>query len=178
MRLQVLGAGPIGLLVVQLLRLVGVSRIHVIEPVAFRAQAALANGASSVSAGPDGALDATEGRGNDLVVEATNSPAGFGDAVLAARTGGRLVLVGIPDGNHYAAMPADVLRRRALGIKMSRRMCNVMPDAIRLVDDGAVNVDAMITHRYHGLHEVGRAFADQARLADGVIKSIVHTRRS
>ena len=71
-------------------------------------------------------------------------------------------------------MPADVLRRRALDIKMSRRMCNVMADSIRLVAEGKVNVDALITHRYHGLDEVGRAFADQARLADGVIKSVIH----
>ena len=96
---------------------------HLFRP--FRRQAALDHGASSVSAGPDGALDATEGRGSDLVIEATNSPAGFKDAVLAARTGGRLVLVGIPDGNTYAVCNFDIISGPFLThfSRMSRDLC-------------------------------------------------------
>jgi L-iditol 2-dehydrogenase len=33
------------------------------------------------------------------VIEATDSPFGFRDAVRAARIGGRVVLAGIPDGD-------------------------------------------------------------------------------
>ena len=51
------------------------------------------------------------------------------DAVSAARIGGRMVLVGIPDGDRYV-LPAAEARRRGLSIKFSRRMGVVYPRAI------------------------------------------------
>ena len=56
--------------------------------------------------------------GCPLVIEATNSPFGFRDAVRAARIGGRIVLVGIPDGDTYT-LPAAPARRRGLKIKFA-----------------------------------------------------------
>ncbi len=84
--------------------------------------------------------------GCPLVLEATNSPDGFRDAITAARIGARIVLVGIPDGNVYHLNAADA-RRRGLKIKFARRMGEVYPRAIGLVEEGRVDVVSMVSHR-------------------------------
>ena len=113
----------------------------------------------------------TGGEGVPLVVEATNSPHGFRDAVRAAGIGGRLVLVGIPDGDTYA-MPAAEARRRALGIKFARRMGEVYPRAIQLVASGKVDVASVVTHQ-PGLDEGPAAFAAHAADEAGRVKTII-----
>ena len=70
--------------------------------------------------------------GRPLVIEATNSPLGFRDAVLASRIGGRVVLAGIPDGDAYT-LSAWEARRRRLKIKFVRRMGDDFLRAIDLV---------------------------------------------
>jgi L-iditol 2-dehydrogenase len=71
------------------------------------------------------------------VIEATNSPHEFRDAVRASRIGGRVVLAGIPDGEAYT-LPASEARRRGLKIKFARRMGDDYPRAIELVASGRV----------------------------------------
>jgi len=102
----VLGCGPVGLGIIQLLRLSGCGEIYAVDPQPHRAALATTMGAVAAGSGCDLVLDATQGLGCDLVIEATNSPNGFIDAVKNTVIGGRIVLVGIPDGNHYAPLPA------------------------------------------------------------------------
>ena len=87
-----LGGGPIGLLILQVLKTVGAGEIHVIEPLARRRAAALELGANDVFATAKDFLDEAGKGGCPLVIEATNSPLGFRDAVRASRIGGRVVL--------------------------------------------------------------------------------------
>jgi len=110
--------------------------------------------------------------GCDLVIEATNSPHGFVDAVKASKIGARVVLAGIPDGNDYAPLSAAEARRRGLSVKFSRRMGTVYPRAIDLVDSNHVDVDLLVSHHFT-LDETPEAFAMQDEQADGLIKSIV-----
>jgi len=95
------------------------------------------------------------------------------DAVKASRIGARIVLVGIPDGDIYQPLTAADTRRRGLTIKFSRRMGEVYPRAIELVDKGEVDVDVMLTHHF-SLEQTPDAFALQADEAPGLIKSVVH----
>jgi L-iditol 2-dehydrogenase len=167
----VLGCGPIGLCLVQLARLAGADRVYAVDPVAYRAEAARRLGAHDVAAGFEAVRDWTGGRGADLVLEATNSPDGFHHAAEAARIGGRIVLAGIPDGDRYG-LPAALCRRKGLKVKFSRRMGHVYPRAIRLVSEGAVDVDSIVTHRF-GLEDAGQGFSLQADCRDGALKSII-----
>lgn len=171
-RVAVLGCGPIGLLIMQVLKVAGAGEILAIDPQPHRQAAALKLGATSAAADVSAIAGWTEGQGAPLVVEATNAPDGFRDAVLAARIGGRLVLVGIPDGDTYT-MPASGARRRALGIKFSRRMGDVYPRAIQLVASGAVNVVSMVTH-HPRLGSGPAAFAAHAANEPGRIKTIIY----
>ena len=119
-RVALLGAGPIGLLILQALRIAGADEVHVVEPQAHRRAATLDLGAADVAASVEEFLAGPVKGGCPLVVEATNSPAAFRDAVACSRIGGRVVLAGIPDGDAYA-LPASHARRRELEIAFVRR---------------------------------------------------------
>ena len=167
----VLGAGTIGLGILQLLRIAGIAEPFVVEPVAYRREKALALGAGKVVASVAELAAATGGRGVDLVLEATNSPEGFADATAAAAIGGRVVVVGIPDGNAYS-FEASTPRRKQLRITFSRRMNHVLPRAIRLVADGRLDPELWVSHRI-GLDGVPGALDLLANYRDGAIKIVV-----
>ncbi|MGA2493649.1 MAG: alcohol dehydrogenase catalytic domain-containing protein [Roseiarcus sp.] len=144
-RAAVLGAGPIGLLILQALKVAGAGEVYVVEPQAHRREMAMRFGAAAVGEAVADVAGWSEGKGFSLVVEATNNPLGFRDAVRAARIGGRVVLVGIPDGDVYT-LPAAEARRRGLKIRFSRRMVDAYPRAIELVASGRVDVASIVTH--------------------------------
>jgi L-iditol 2-dehydrogenase len=106
-----------------------------------------------------------------LVIEATDSPFGFRDAVRASRIGGRVVLSGIPDGDAYA-LPASEARRE-LKIKFVRRMGNDYPRAIELVTSGRVNVRTLVTHR-DGLDAGPQLFEALALSKPGFVKVLLY----
>ena len=166
------GCGPIGLGILQLLALAGVADTVAVDPQAHRTALAASLGATAVGGSVDAVGDVTGGRGCDLVIEATNSPAGLRDAVVAARIGGRIVLVGIPDGDAYAPLPAAEARRRGLTVRFSRRMGDVYPRAVALVARGRVDPTALITHR-RDLDGAPELYAMHADGAAGLVKSVV-----
>ena len=175
-KVAVLGCGPIGLGILQLLVRGDCGDVIAVDPQPHRTALARSMGATAAGDGIDAVLDATGGFGCHLVIEATNSPDGFRDAVRATRIGGRIVLAGIPDGDSYSPLPAAEARRRGLSLKFSRRMGDVYPRAIELVAAGAVDVDAMVTHRF-ALADTAEAFAMQADEAPGLVKSLVYPSR-
>lgn len=160
-RVAVLGAGPIGLLILQALKVAGAGEVYVVEPQAHRREMATRLGAAAAGETVVDVAGWSDGKGFSLVVEATNNPLGFGDAVRAARIGGRIVLVGIPDGDIYT-LPAAEARRRGLKIKFSRRMVDAYPRATELVATRRVDVASVVTHRIDlaASPEMFRALAD------------------
>ena len=170
-RVTVIGCGPIGLLIIQVLRAAGAGDILAADPQAHRRDMARALGATHAAQNVKELAALTKGEGTALVLEATNAPEGFRDAVRATRIGGRIVLVGIPDGDTYT-MPAAEARRRALNIKFARRMGHVYPRAIQLVASGKVDVVSMVSHRF-ALDEAPDAFARHAANEPGMVKSLI-----
>ncbi len=170
-RVALVGCGPIGLLILQVLKAAGAGEILAVDPQPHRRDLATKLGATRASASVAEIRDWTKGEGCPLVVEATNAPEGFRDAVLAARIGGRVVLVGIPDGDTYT-LPAAEARRRGLKIKFARRMGDVYPRAIELVATGKVDVNVLVSHRFT-LDEAPEAFRLHAEDAPGMVKSII-----
>jgi L-iditol 2-dehydrogenase len=162
----VVGCGPIGLMIVQLARRCGASTVVAVDPLPHRRDAAERLGADAALT-PDQALDhdaltdvmrgeevttAFEVAGNDGAVEI---------AIRAARPGGRVVLVGIPDDDR-TSFPASVARRKGLTLLLSRRMAEVYPRAIELAADGQVDIRSIVSHRFP-LDEVAEAFDTAAR---------------
>ena len=168
----VLGCGPIGLLILQVLKVAGAGEILAVDPLPHRRELAAQLGATATAAHLDDIGELTGGLGTTLVVEATNSPDGFRDAVRAARIGGRIVLVGIPDGDVYN-LPAAEARRRGLTVKFSRRMGHVYPRAIELVKKGLVDVRSLVTDELT-LEEGPEAFRRLDENESGRIKAIIY----
>ncbi len=147
----VVGAGPIGVLGVQVARRCGAARVFVVEPLEHRRATALRSGADSVWSpdGGDGAaavLDATAGRGVDVVIEMAGTDAGIATAVAASRPGGRMALGGIPSED-TSSFPAATARRKGLTFAMVRRMNDTYPRAIALATSG-VDLDLLVTERH------------------------------
>ena len=168
----IIGAGPIGLLMLQVARWSGAGRIIVIDPLAYRLKLAASLGADETTASREAVHDWTGGRGVDVVLEATTSPDGPQHAAEVVRIGGRLVLVGIPEGDQFT-LNASLVRRKGLTIKMSRRMGNVYPRAIQMVQRQKVNLAPLVTHRF-GLARAPEAFEVHASYKDDVIKSVIY----
>lgn len=168
----VLGAGPIGLLCAQTAQVAGAGACYVIDPLSHRTEAAAELGADAVAPTHDVVMEWTEGRGVDVVLEATNDPGGLQDALDIVRIGGRAVLVGIPEGNEYR-LTASSARRRGVTVQWSRRMGHVYPRAIRMVQSNRVAVDPLVTHRFP-LEDGPEALALQSRYEDSIIKAAVY----
>jgi len=159
--------------VLQLLAQSGCGPVLAIDPQPHKVQKALEAGASAAAESLSVIHEHTGNRGCDLVIEATNSPDGFAHAVRAAAIGGRIILIGIPDGDIYSSIAASEARRRGLDIRFSRRMGNVYPRAIQLVQEQRVDMDAIISHHLP-LDATDKAFEWQANEAEGLIKSMIY----
>jgi L-iditol 2-dehydrogenase len=161
----VIGCGPIGLLLIQVLAARGCRRIAAIEPLSHRRDAALACGATSATPAVSP---------SDAPVDVAFEAAGEDDAVAAAvdlvGPGGRVVLVGIPAGDD-TTFPASVARRKGLTILLSRRMApGALERAVELTASGGVRPGRIISAR-HPLEDVAQAFG--ALVEQGDLKILV-----
>lgn len=156
-RVAVVGCGPIGLLIIQLARVAGAGAVVALDPLAHRRQAARRFGADLALA-PE---QLSEGGEADVVFEAAGPDEAVDAALALARPGARAVLAGIPEHDR-TAFRASVARRKGLSLIMVRRMGAVYPRAIRLVERGLINVDALVSARYP-LSQAGEAFTSAVR---------------
>ena len=170
-----LGAGPIGLGLLQTLRLAGADPVFVSDRYPWRLQLAERLGGVPIDlrAGDPVAavLAASGGRGVDAAVEAAWADDSVQQAADMARPGGRLVLVGIPEDDRLQLRHSGA-RRKGLTILMARRMKHSYPRAIRLLASGKVDVEVMISHRFP-LERAPEAFALNAAYADRVNKIVI-----
>ncbi len=159
---SVLGCGPIGLLLISVLKAAGASSVLAVDPLAHRREAASRYGADLV-AEPDSApgfVRELVGVGVDVAFEAAGTDQAVRLALDSVRPGGRVVLAGIP-GDDAIAFQASMARRKGLTIAMVRRMNHVYPRAISLAARGVVDLGALVSRRA-GLGEVKEAFGDAA----------------
>ena len=164
-RASVYGCGPIGLLLIQLLRARGVSTIVATDKLAHRVAAARAMGATEAftiddATGPDTSKGRSLARAEavDVGFEVSGADEALSDAIAAVRPGGQVILVGIPPGDK-TTFEAAAARRKELSLQECRRMLPAdLPRAIELVADGAVDIKSLITARF-SLAEAPAAFA-------------------
>jgi L-iditol 2-dehydrogenase len=155
---SVIGCGPIGLLLIQLLKVAGARQVLAVEPLAHRREAAARLGADEVV--EPGSFGSGE-PGVDVAFEAAGGDDAVALAMASVRPGGRVVLAGIP-GDDAIRFSASAARRKGLTIALVRRMNEVYPRAISLAARGVVDLGSVVTSRV-GLGEVQEAFADGAR---------------
>jgi len=159
----VVGAGPIGVLAVEVARRAGAARVFVSEPLAHRRDTAVRFGADAAWAPDETAtnvLDGTAGRGVDVVIEMAGTDDAITTAVDCARPGARIALGGIPSDSH-SSFPAAPARRKGLTFAMVRRMHDTYDRALEHVAAG-LDLDALVTARYP-LERAAEAFTTAAR---------------
>jgi L-iditol 2-dehydrogenase len=183
----ILGAGAIGLLILQVVKLSGVGRVFISDKFSWRLQLAERfggipfGGTRGACAEPRSiaSVRATRPRRSvalqqievDVVIEAAWGGEAITQAIELARPGGRVVLVGIPSEDR-CAFKHSTARRKGLTVVFSRRMKHCYPRAIRLVEQGRVDLQSLITHRFL-LERAAEAFALNAEYKDNVVKVIV-----
>ncbi|MBM7797682.1 threonine dehydrogenase-like Zn-dependent dehydrogenase [Microlunatus panaciterrae] len=117
----VIGAGPIGLLVIEVLRLHGVESVWFTETVAGRVSAAEASGGRLLSAEPAQLLESllaeTSGLGVDAVFDAVGTQQTRASATACARPGGDVMFVGLHEPD--AVLPVRQLIRREINCQTS-----------------------------------------------------------
>ena len=166
---SVAGCGPIGLLLIQVLRAAGASRVIAVEPLAHRREAAARCGADVVLT-PD---EPVSELGVDVAFEVAGRDDGVRVALESVRPGGRVVLVGIPDGD-TTTFTASLARRKGLTIAMTRRMNDVYPRAITLAARGVVDLEPLVSRRV-ALDEAAAGFTAAAGRAG--LKVVVEPQR-
>ena len=158
-RVAVIGAGPIGLLVLQVARARGAAWVAVVEPREDRRGLARALGADAVldpGAGDPASVIAelTDGARADVTFECVGSPAAFAAAFRAAGKGGRMTLVVLVPETVYAnALLIVAHEKEIIG---SSAYVDEFPEAIDLLARGQVRTDSLVTARV----PLERALAD------------------
>jgi L-iditol 2-dehydrogenase len=175
-RVAILGAGPIGLCILQLAQLAGADAVYVADRFAWRLELAERFGATAVwrcdEVDPVAEVrQATSGRGVDVAIEAAWCDESVDQAAEMLVHGGRLVVAGIPEDDRLS-IKHSTARRKGLSIVMVRRMKHTYPRTIRMAQHGAVNLAPLVSHHFP-LERVAEAFAMNADYRDRVVKAIV-----
>jgi L-iditol 2-dehydrogenase len=166
-RVLVTGAGPIGLLAMQVARAFGATDVAISDVNEQRLACAGRLGATrTLRAGddPPGEVDA--------VIECSGRPAAIVAGIEALRPMGTAVLVGISPP--MVELPVGLIRDRELRVTGTYRYANTYPTAIELAATGRVDVAAIITGHY-ALDETERALCAGHTDPDS-IKVMVHPR--
>jgi L-iditol 2-dehydrogenase len=143
----VVGAGTIGVLILQALRAAGCRRVFVSDVDATRLKMAKELGAAEVlSANEDVVaqiLQRTGGVGVDVVMEAVGRNETVNAAIASVRKGGTVVLVGniSPD----VTLPLQKVVTRQIRLQGSCASAGEYPQAISLMASGGIRVKPLIT---------------------------------
>jgi len=141
-KLLVAGAGPIGIVMVQLARAYGAAEIAVSDLDESRRAYARANGATLAL---DPAAD-TIRTGFDAFIDASGAHAAVTAGIRALRPAGTAVLVG--SGAESMELPTQLIQNRELTLTGVFRYANTWPEAISHVESGRVDLDSMVTGRF------------------------------
>jgi L-iditol 2-dehydrogenase len=143
----VLGAGMIGLLVAQVLRVAGCSRVLVADIDSSRLKLAQNVGATTaLTAGADlvaQVLQLSGGAGVDVAVEAVGRNETVGAATESVRKGGTVVLVG--NISPEVTLPLQKVVTRQIRLQGSCASAGEYPQAMELLATGAIQVKPLIT---------------------------------
>jgi 2-desacetyl-2-hydroxyethyl bacteriochlorophyllide A dehydrogenase len=147
----VIGLGVSGQLHVQLAKARGAGTVIGISRSRFKNEMARALGADITIEAGEGAvskvLEATGGRGADVVIESTGMMPAVAETIRMARFGGQILLFGIMSARD-AALPFYDLYFKELTLRNGRAAKSEdFADMIGLIERGAVRLESLITHR-------------------------------
>ncbi len=174
----VIGAGPIGLSVIEFVKVAGANCIVIDISEArlrfCREQMGIKHTVSAVGDGSElkSLAALTNGQLADVVIDATGSNKSMNHALEYCAFGGRLVYVGITQ-QELSFPHAAVMHRREIGIFASRNALSTdFARIIRLIEDGTIDTRPWITHRTR-FDDMIAEFPGWLKPESGVIKAMV-----
>jgi len=175
----VIGLGVSGQLHVQIAKARGAATVIGISRSAFKNDLAKQLGADlTIEAGPTAiqkVLEATDGRGADVVIECTGVMAMLADSIRMVRFGGRIILFGIMSAKEGALPFYDLYFKELTLINNRAATSEDFPLMIDLVARGAVRLEPLVTH-HMALSELETALEMVEDGADRRLKIILdHT---
>jgi L-iditol 2-dehydrogenase len=171
----VIGAGPIGLFILQAAKLKGARKVIVCDINEFRLDVAHKLGADKVvnplkSDIKEVVFKQTEDKGADVAFEAVGLASTFQDAVSVTKTGGHLVAVG--NLENKAEFDLQQFVARELSFIGSYASCGEFRDCIKLVGSGKISVEPLISD-VSPLSDGPRAFDRLLKREENLLKIVL-----
>jgi L-iditol 2-dehydrogenase len=170
----ILGAGPIGLLFVQMAQAAGASKVILADLLDHRLELGRELGAdvlinASKANTREELLRTTGGVGADLVIEAAGVPGTIRDSISVVKNEGNITLFGVPaepirDINMDLVVTKSVCMKGFIGARYS--------EAIDLLASGTVSVKKLITHTF-GLDRIDHAYRVAVEKTENVMKILL-----
>lgn len=172
----IVGAGAVGLLAVQVARAAGAETIMCVERHPYRRELALRLGAD-LAVAPDeaalGAADLTGGTGLEVTIESAGNAEAAASTVRLARRGGRAVLLGVFDDVVPIDMMDFLFGEKEIIASLSHVYDVDFVQAVRLIDDGRIDVAPLISDRIALADVVTAGFGPLAANSEPHLKVMV-----
>lgn len=174
-KIAILGSGPIGMSVLLAAKAEGCSNIYMTDRLDGRLQCVKEAGAFYT-----GNIDTEDVTRNilqleplmlDAVFECCGKQEALDQAFELTKPGGKIVIVGIPEFDHWR-IPADIARRKEITIQNIRRQVDCAEQALHYMASGKIDVSTMATHRF-AFSDTPDAFELVAGYRDGVMKAMI-----
>lgn len=146
----IIGAGSIGLLVLQVARAAGASRVYMTDLEELRLRKAKSLGADeALNPAKEDAIEKivelTHNQGVDVSLEAVGSGPTINQAIRVARPGGRVVVIGTGKRPELE-ISVHAMISKELDLVGVWRYLRAFPTALSLISQGSVRPRAIITH--------------------------------
>jgi L-iditol 2-dehydrogenase len=142
----VTGAGPIGLLAMQVAFAQGATEVTVTDVAGERLQIARKLGATRAMNVAEEPLEEA-GLEADVLIECSGNARALGDGIRCVRPAGFAVVVGMGP-NEETSVPLAFIQTSEITLTGTFRYANTYPTAIDLAATGKVDLDAMVTSHY------------------------------
>ena len=159
------GCGPIGQAAVGICKALG-AYIIACDPIAYRRELALQNGASAAYSPEELPVDSV-----DVVLECSGDGKAYEPCLKALRIGGKMAAIG--ENANLTLQPSDLIIRRSLSLIGS--WYSTLPQAEELMQlalQGRINVKSFLTHK-PSLEEVPGLFGSIINRDAGLMKCII-----
>lgn len=172
----VVGCGPVGLMAVLAARRLGAERVFAVDSLEERLQLASSFGAEPLSlersSVEETLLEATEGLGADVVLEAVGSSSASRSAMRWLRPGGTLSVVGVHTEPQFAFSPVEAYDKNVT-FKIGRCPArHLMDTVLPLLAELSVDPASIISHRLP-LSRGGYAYEIFANRREGCTKAVL-----
>ena len=171
------GAGPIGLITLLCCQAAGAcpivitdvdeGRLKYAARLCPRAKTYKVNTSLQPTECADEIIKAANGIKPAIALECTGVESSVANAIYSVKFGGKVFIIGV--GKPNMTVPFMRLSTQEIDLQFQYRYANTWPRAIRLVQDGVIDMHELVTHRFD-IEDAVEAFETAGDVKSGAIK--------